>query len=64
MHAASAAVVFSLMNHSAGLKAQPIPCTDTNTVKWLAPPQVNGGLDVKDSRDMIVLADDFPCVTP
>ena len=37
------------------------PCYDTNLVKFLNPPNVDGGLDVKDSRQNIVLADDFLC---
>jgi hypothetical protein len=47
---------------------QPLPCLDTNSsaVKFLLPPQiptqpVNYGFDVKDSRDNILLADDFRC---
>src|SRR5579859_1272278 len=62
IRAALAALVCCLMTTPAGLMGQSsIPCTDTNTVKWLASPQVDGGLDIKDSRQMIVLADDFPC---
>jgi hypothetical protein len=61
MSAALAALVCGLITTPAILKAQNLPCTDTNIVKWLAPPQVDGGLDVKDSRNLIVLADDFPC---
>jgi hypothetical protein len=41
--------------------AQTAPCGDNNTNKFYLPPQVSGGLDVKDSRDSIVLADDFTC---
>ena len=33
-------------------------------MKFIALPQVNGGMDVKDSRNSIVLADDFFCDTP
>ena len=43
--------------------AQTQPCPETNGVKWLAPPQLDGGWDVKDSRNSIVLADDFACTT-
>jgi hypothetical protein len=48
------------------LRAQTLPCPDTNdVVKFLMPPQVDGGLDVRDSGpDNIVLADDFFCNTP
>jgi hypothetical protein len=35
-------------------------CSTTNIVKWLQPPQVDGGLDVQDTH-RIVLADDFLC---
>src|ERR1700733_819441 len=35
-------------------------CTTTNGVKFLMPPNVNGGLDVLDTH-RIVLADDFLC---
>ncbi len=42
--------------------SQAQPCPETNGVKVLFPPQTfYGGLDVKDSRQSIVLADDFPC---
>src|SRR5215469_15306949 len=51
------------------LRAQ--PCIDTNTIKFLMPPQVNGGLDVRDCRpspgvsgfntSTNILADDFLC---
>ena len=41
----------------------PTQCVETNGVKFLLSPQVNQGLDVKDSRDNIVLADDFYCNT-
>src|SRR5262245_55041940 len=43
--------------------AQTIPCIETNGVKFILPPQNFGGFDVKDSRDRIVLADDFFCNT-
>jgi hypothetical protein len=43
--------------------AQTLPCVETNGVKYVQPPNIDGGLDVKDSRDNIVLADDFPCNT-
>ena len=39
----------------------PVICADTNTPKFYLPPQPNQGLDVKDSRNGIVLADDFAC---
>jgi len=42
-------------------RAQSVPCYDTNLVKFLNPPNVDGGLDVKDSRQNIILADDFLC---
>ena len=39
-----------------------MPCPETNGVKVLFPPQAYyGGLDVRDSRQNYVLADDFPC---
>ena len=38
-------------------------CVETNGVKFLLPPNVDGGWDVKDSRNNIVLADDFYCNT-
>src|SRR5579864_5022055 len=53
------------------LRAQSLPCVETNTVKFIMPPQVNGGLDVRDSRPLNsgqlpgtssnILADDFFC---
>lgn len=43
--------------------AQTLPCSETNGVKYVQLPNVDGGLDVEDSRDNIVLADDFPCST-
>src|SRR6516162_4577763 len=47
------------------LRAQTLPCPDTNTVKFVLLPQIDGGLDVRDSGgDNIVLADDFFCNTP
>lgn len=41
-------------------------CTDTNTVKFYLPPQTSPGLgyDIRDSRNQIVLADDFLCADP
>ncbi len=42
--------------------AQSTFCIDTNTPKWIQPPQTQQGLDVKDSRG-VALADDFPCVS-
>ena len=50
-----------LTHHSAPAQSQ--LCPDTNGVKWAQPPQLDGGWDVKDSRNSIVLADDFPCTT-
>src|SRR6516162_9014698 len=40
------------------------PCPEGNVSKIVFPPQTDGGLDVKDSRNGIVLADDFPCTIP
>lgn len=40
-----------------------IPCIETNGVKFILPPNTQGGLDVKDSRQNTVLADDFFCNT-
>jgi hypothetical protein len=52
-----------LTNHSA--PAQTLSCCpETNGVKFIALPWVYGGMDVKDSRNSIVLADDFFCNTP
>lgn len=43
---------------------QTLPCIETNSSpKFVAPPNVDGGLDVKDSRNGIVLADDFQCTS-
>ena len=42
---------------------QTLPCIETNGVKFLLPPQTDQGFDVKDSRDNIILADDFFCNT-
>src|ERR1035438_5685948 len=54
---------FLLTHHDAS--AQPASCCpETNGVKFIALPNLNGGLDVKDSRNSIVLADDFFCNTP
>ncbi len=36
-------------------------CVETNGVKFMLPPNTDGGLDVKDSGGSIVLADDFYC---
>ena len=55
----SAAALLSLASLNAPAQTQ--PCVETNGVKFFAGPQVNGGLDVKDSRNSIVLADDFLC---
>ena len=38
-------------------------CVETNGVKVVFPPNTDGGLDVLDSQNNIVLADDFPCST-
>ena len=53
------AVLMSAFVRSSG---QTLPCIETNGVKFILPPQVFDGLDVKDSREGIVLADDFPCL--
>jgi hypothetical protein len=41
----------------------PVICVETNGIKFENPPQTapGQGFDVKDSRNSIVLADDFPC---
>jgi hypothetical protein len=44
-------------------QSQTLQCVETNGVKFLLLPQAFDGLDVKDSRDNIVLADDFSCNT-
>ena len=41
--------------------AQSQACIETNGVKFVLLPDTDGGLDVKASRDAIVLADDFLC---
>lgn len=41
----------------------PVPCIETNGVKFRQLPQIDGGLDVRDSGGDIVLADDFFCHT-
>lgn len=41
--------------------AQTLPCVDTNVTKFILLPNVDLGPDVKDSREGIVLADDFLC---
>jgi hypothetical protein len=47
------------------LRAQTLPCPDTNIIKFVLLPQLDGGLDVRDTgADNIVLADDFFCNTP
>jgi len=46
---------------AAGTLAQAQPCPDTNVLKVFFPPQLNGGVDVKGSRNGFVLADDFYC---
>ncbi|HTY87197.1 MAG TPA: hypothetical protein VMB80_07005 [Candidatus Acidoferrum sp.] len=49
---------------TANLSAQLAPCIETNGIKFVALPNLSaatGGMDVKDSRQNIVLADDFPC---
>ena len=40
--------------------AQTLPCIES-TVKFILPPKTQNGWDVKDSRNQIVLADDFFC---
>ena len=41
--------------------AQTQQCVETNGYKFIALPQVDGGMDVRDSQGDIVLADDFFC---
>ena len=55
------AMVLVMLLAAGSARAQTQLCPDTNGVKWIQPPQLDGGWDVKDSRDSIVLADDFPC---
>ena len=52
-----------LSSVSLSAPAQTLPCVETNGVKFLLPPQTQPyqGFDVKDSRNGIVLADDFQC---
>ena len=57
------AMVLITLLAACSARAQTQPCPDTNGVKWVQPPQLDGGWDVKDSRNSIVLADDFPCTT-
>ena len=38
-------------------------CVETNGYKVVFPPNTDGGLDVLDSQNNIVLADDFPCTS-
>src|SRR5262245_22914611 len=45
-------------------EAQTLFCYETNGVKFIRPPQIDGGLDVRASRQNIVLADDFICTNP
>jgi len=52
-----------LLSASSSAPAQTLPCVETNGVKFILPPNIDGGLDVKDSRDNIVLADDFLCTS-
>jgi hypothetical protein len=51
-----------LTHHSAPAQNAPC-CPETNGVKFIALPNLNGGLDVSDSRNSIVLADHFSCST-
>src|SRR5664279_2227194 len=57
----------ALLAMNGGLQAQTLPCPNsTNGVKFLLLPNISGtgpniGLDIKDSRNNIVLADDFIC---
>jgi hypothetical protein len=53
-----AAILFLAATPS--LQAQ-VQCTETNGVKFILPPNVDGGLDIKNSGGNIVLADDFYC---
>ncbi len=48
---------------TARLPAQTLQCVDTNVIKFFQPPNVDLGPDVKDSRQNIVLADDFRCTS-
>lgn len=50
-----------LLPVSLSAPAQTLPCVETNSVKFMLPPQLTQGFDVKDSRNSIVLADDFLC---
>src|SRR5262245_55455868 len=43
-------------------RSQITQCFETNGVKYVQPPRVDGGWDVLD-RGQICLADDFPCTT-
>ena len=45
------------------LHAQTQPCVETNGVKFVQFPQIDGGLDVRDSGGDVFLADDFFCNT-
>ena len=56
-------VVLAVLAAMTRLQAQTLPCIETNGVKFILPPNVDGGLDVKASRHSIVLADDFACTT-
>jgi hypothetical protein len=61
------AVVFLVNATNGTIKVdvqQPLPCIATNSViKFYQPPQLFDGLDVRDSRNNIVLADDFRCTS-
>ena len=46
-----------------GTNCNQVQCVETNGIKFIMPPNTQSGLDVKDSRDNIVLADDFYCNT-
>ena len=54
---------FAFLVTTARLPAQTLQCVDTNVIKFFQPPNVDLGPDVKDSRQNIVLADDFRCTS-
>jgi HYR domain len=56
-------VVLALIGMATIANAQNLPCIETNGVKFILPPQTDGGWDVRDSQGPIVLADDFFCNT-
>ena len=52
-----------LLSASSRAPAQTLQCVETNGYKFIASPQLDGGLDVRDSLGDIALADDFFCNT-